>query len=1058
MAQDEKDSIAGHDEALLKSIKPNGNNNADGSASPETITAGDQPLSWSTFKHARDNAPICCSGTWDDLAQLLTTVLQPPKRKDPADAKKAVPAFSGTTFFPGTTRAIEHADQVHLLVFDFDNCIEVPTPGEFHPSGRPKTHKVPIKNPAHPRAVAARLKALGIAAVFYTTWSNSKDLPKFRVVIPLASPVPALLWVEASEWAMVALGFEEWRNSGAIDLGVLHDSARLNFLPCAPDPSSVQAGELDGAAFTIDVGALGTYVIPDRPKPDWLKPRPKRDPKTGDDWFKAYPVEFQTLDLVGLLQDMGVEVGKARPFKEGKKYRCHCLWPVEHTHALDDDCAVVITTFGDWPSFKCLHTSHAELGLREIIDAAGAERVEKFAGAFTPGAQGPGDESILFGAEKWTAEQIRGHVGQLAAFQRANSKRLVELINYWDMFGAVQREELDALLLAAQFQHYGLDLEAISASPAELARPEVQLGLARLQVELPYAYAVLADRLTAKGAKGTKPIGVMNLKRATAAGAALLRKEGIRAARDKDGRAVVAFRPDNLTITVDEIQEAIIQPVGPDPVFNFAGSFVTVRKAQPVTVRELSGGDYPPMSIIHTYTLHSMMERITRAVRLEETDSKGQIKAIPVSTDLVRMLLSRGGGSAPLLTCIIDSPTIRQDGTVLDQEGYDPDTGVLATFNGKTFPAIRESPSLVEAQEALRYLQDEVFDQFPFAEEVDKTVAAAALITGLVRPLVGLAPPFLVSAPMQSSGKTALCEVIVQGAYGRPPAATSWPANDAEMSKFILAALREGQRAIVFDNLRDGSVVNSEAFAAAISSEQFSSRILGVSDTATVPTSVLWLLTGNNIGLARDMPTRVLRLYLDSKEERPDQRSFKRDLVSWVADHRPKIVHAALTIVRAYVVAGRPEVATTATRYPLWDKLVRCPLIYAGGKDIGEKFTNSVLDDPTWAPWVETLEAWHDLFGVEAMRTGDVLEALEAHGPGAARTAAAAFEAEDPKVIRLKNALKDAMSDSKWVKTNRISLGSALAKCENRPLGALKMVRFEDSHSKTNKWSVRPIH
>jgi hypothetical protein len=674
--------------------------------------------------------------------------------------------------------------------------------------------------------------------------------------------------------------------------------------------------------------------------------------------------------------------------------------------------------------------------------------------AFASADQHGDSPDPLAGAESWTLGQIQEHADQLAMLQRAQPKKLDALAQRWDMFDVIQGKELEALLMDAQFRHHKLDPMGLAAEPTDLARAEVQVALARLQREVPHAYALLAARLAT-----VKAIGKQKLTQATKAGAAQLRKVEAEAARHKDGRAVVAFRPDNLTITVDDIQEALLLPGAKEPVFSFADSCVTVRKAQPVTVRELSGGDYPPMSIIHAFNVHSMMERITRAVRLEGLDGDGEPKAMPVPPDVVRMFLSRGGGSAPPLTGIIDSPTIRQDGTILDREGYDKDTGLLAVFNGQAFPTIPDRPSLKAAREALRFIQDEVFAEFPFAEEIDKTVAAAALITGLVRPSIGLAPPFLVSAPIQSSGKTALCEVIVHGAYGRPPAATSWPTDDVEMTKVILAALREGQRAIVFDNLRDGSIVNSASFAAAITSEQFSARILGLSDTATVPTSALWLLTGNNVKLAGDMPTRVLRLYLDSKEERPDQRSFRRDLVPWVAEHRGQIVQAGLTIVRAYVAAGRPAVADKSTRYPSWDRMVRYPLIHAGGQDIGEKFTNSVLDDPTLAPWAEMLEAWHDLFGEDAMRTSDVLERMEAHGPVSGRTAADAFtsEAADKLAARLKEALKCAMNDQKWVKTNHISLGKELGKYENRPLGALKLIRLVDSHSKANRWKVQPL-
>lgn len=342
-------------------------------------------ISWSLFDHARDNAPDRHNGTWDDLVQLLTKVNKPPRRKDPGEAKKACPAFSGSTFFEGTTRARENAEMVHLLVFDFDNCIEVPIPGEFHASGRPKTHKIPIENPADPEAVVDLLQVQGYAAVVYTTWSSSPALVKFRVVLPLASPIAPGFWTEATEWAMDTLSFGTYRDSKAIDIPVLRDTARLNFLPCALDPSTVRVWELKGKTLAIPQAALPTYQMREERPPEWQRPRPAKDNRTGRDWWRDYRIDFKTLNLGDLLNSMGVKVGKAQPWHGGWKWRCHCPWASEHTHQIDDDCAVVIQTPGDWPAFKCAHSSHGLIGIREICEAAGKPLVESKGNPYKPG-------------------------------------------------------------------------------------------------------------------------------------------------------------------------------------------------------------------------------------------------------------------------------------------------------------------------------------------------------------------------------------------------------------------------------------------------------------------------------------------------------------------------------------------------------------------------------------------------------------------------------------------------------------------------------------------------
>jgi hypothetical protein len=653
----------------------------------------------------------------------------------------------------------------------------------------------------------------------------------------------------------------------------------------------------------------------------------------------------------------------------------------------------------------------------------------------------PAEQDPLAGAESWTIDQVRENADILAMLWRSNRKKLADLASGWEMLDIIPKTEVSQIVLNAELTRVGLDPEYLAEHRSTLERAETQRALASLNRENPEAYQLLVEMLVAR------KVGKMAIKQATNKGQSILREGDVDGDRRRDGRIVVAHQPANLVRTLDEVEAAILAPDGPEPVFSFAGAYVTVRQGKPVTVRQLNGGDYPPMAVIARYDEPGMRERITRSIRLEGRDRNGAPKPIPVPADLVKMLLSRRGGTAPPLTGIVEAPTLRPNGSVLAREGYDAATGLLATFNGHSFPAIPPHPSRQDARAALRFIEDEVFAEFPFAEPVDQTVAAAALVTGLVRSAVGIAPAFLFSAPSQSTGKTALAHLIVQGAFGRPAAASAWPHDDNEMAKFLLAALREGQRAVVFDNIPDGHTINSSQLAAAITSESYTARILSVSDTATVPTSALWLLTGNNVRLAGDMPSRVLRAYLDSKEERPDQRSYSRDLIPWASEHRARIVEAALTVVRAYVAAGCPKQADTATRFPTWDKLVRNPLIFAGGLDVAEKFSTAFQEDPVLSAWAEVLEAWFDLFGRQPMSVAVVVNCLQTCTFGAG---------DADKAMRLNEALKCALDDPKGLRFTAKGLGKRLAIYENRPLAGLRLRKTLDSHDKVNRWIVEP--
>jgi hypothetical protein len=93
----------------------------------------------------------------------------------------------------------------------------------------------------------------------------------------------------------------------------------------------------------------------------------------------------------------------------------------------------------------------------------------------------------------------------------------------------------------------------------------------------------------------------------------------------------------------------------------------------------------------------------------------------------------------------------------------------------------------------------------------------------------------------------------------------------------------------------------------ALTAEYTSGRILGESKTAAVSTRTLFLSSGNNVGPIQDMTRRCITIYLDPMIETPASRTFNRpNLVQDLLQELERYVSAALTIIRAWIVAGRP--------------------------------------------------------------------------------------------------------------------------------------------------------
>lgn len=337
-------------------------------------------LRCSFFTKAADNLPRPWEGSWDQLREVLGRNHAPRTGTSGDEAKKSLPAICGAQFQEGTRRARGNVAALGLMLFDVDNAKEEPT-GEFWPdprtglpSKRPKLRKVPVDGMVSFVEVQEALWDAGVTSYSWSTWSAKPDWPKFRVLVPLASPVPPELWEAATEWALKYLGLDAFRRG--LDLPVLRDTARLNFLPGAPCPVMIQRGETVGQFLSIPLASLEHAAVPSLPVSDWqreIQAERKQARDAGKHWFKCYrvggrPVDFMALDLPSLLSGRGIKVGSPQAFGSGTKWRTHCPLAHEHSGGVDDDCAVIIQTPGQWPSFKCAHSHHAHLGLQDLIE------------------------------------------------------------------------------------------------------------------------------------------------------------------------------------------------------------------------------------------------------------------------------------------------------------------------------------------------------------------------------------------------------------------------------------------------------------------------------------------------------------------------------------------------------------------------------------------------------------------------------------------------------------------------------------------------------------------
>lgn len=334
-------------------------------------------------------------------------------------------------------------------------------------------------------------------------------------------------------------------------------------------------------------------------------------------------------------------------------------------------------------------------------------------------------------------------------------------------------------------------------------------------------------------------------------------------------------------------------------------------------------------------------------------------------------LAKRGELRIPFLTGIISAPTMRSDGTILDKPGYDDETGLFFAPGNIEWPKVPENPTWQDALSACAYLLD-LLSEFPFKDDVSRSVALAYILTCLIRRILPRAPAFAGSATAQGTGKTYLFNAGSLIATGCDADLVAPPEDEAEMKKLLTALLIEGASVIVIDNVM--RTFFSETLCAILTAETFKGRILGQSRTPRVSTNAVFAITGNNLTLRGDTVRRFLLCELDAQMERPEERPFKRDLESYIKAHRPEIVIAGLTMLRAHFLAANKPKLKPYGSFGEWSALVRSTIVWCSEPDPCESKSRIEADDPEREGLLAVLNAWRDAFGDKPATIKDALD------------------------------------------------------------------------------------
>jgi hypothetical protein len=327
----------------------------------------------------------------------------------------------------------------------------------------------------------------------------------------------------------------------------------------------------------------------------------------------------------------------------------------------------------------------------------------------------------------------------------------------------------------------------------------------------------------------------------------------------------------------------------------------------------------------------------------------------------------------PHLRTITGCPYILADGS-LARPGFDRTTGTLYRPSF-TIPALPRRPTRAEAQEANETLY-ELVHQFPFDGIFSYPVWLANLLTCIQRPAIaGPTPGFAYVGNAAGCGKGLLIDLSGILVCGANVPTRTYPHDPVEADKVKLSLALAAIPIVHFDNINEGGSYGGGVIDSALTSMTTSGRILGLSrDSGAVPLTNVWTLSGNNIAPRGDGDRRWLPCHLATTLERPHERGDieEKDLRGYTQEHRGELVHAALVILKAHALDGRPTGPADPKEpdgdrwaalgsYEIWDPIVRGAVWYATGIDCLHTQREGAKEKPDRLNKAALLEAWKEI-------------------------------------------------------------------------------------------------
>lgn len=452
-----------------------------------------------------------------------------------------------------------------------------------------------------------------------------------------------------------------------------------------------------------------------------------------------------------------------------------------------------------------------------------------------------------------------------------------------------------------------------------------------------------------------------------------------------------------------------------------------------------------PSRLLRPTTLGTYLARYAVVQKYHQRDEEWKPAELPA--ELAKAVVDEGHYPGILeIRGIARQPFLREDGSLCNAAGYDGASKLFCAFSADDFPGIPERPTRADAETALRRVAA-LFDEVEFEGARDRAAAVAACLTAATRRSLRAAPAFLHTAHLGGSGagKNYSEGMIERFATAGRASPLAHKTPRSELDKSLFSALMRFPDVVRFDELSAGSALAGSPLMLNMLTEPFvSDRELGFSKIVTVPANVMVQLSGNGITIEGDMRRRTVEIFYAPT----GQGQFTKDPFADLIQHRGEYIAAALTIVRAWLVADAPASREPVKNYAQWDTWCCQPLIWLGMQDPAASLLGnmnstdgSLVDADLVAEFIRLLRK---SFGTQWFVAKDIV----------GMTKAGTVEG-----IELSQAARALMGESESGPTNTTRVGKILSRIRSMTVDGWSLQKKDQGNTKAAaKWRVRELH